>query len=444
MILLLFLLLLPPWNHRAVTPQTTAVYAVWADTGEPITAYNEKLPLNPASNIKLITSYCALKELKPNFRFATKFYTDTPLQNGEINNLWVKGEGDPSMVNESLLAMVQNLKNFGLRKINGDIYIDASYFDAQDYPGRQDNNERAYNATTSATSLNFNSVEVQIDGKQAHLLPETPYLKLNNRLKIGGKRAQVMMSTQPGKGIEIVTVSGRIPARAAPFSLYRNIYRPPDFFGHSLMAIFQQEGIRVTGRVKMGTAEGKTLFWKWESKPLHEIVRDMNKFSNNFIAEQLTKFLGAKELGAPGTTDKGVEVFKNCLAKMGVDTKNLSLENGSGLSYNNQATAEQLVKVLSAGFRDPQLREDFISSLSVGGVDGTMKRRHLPKELEGVLRAKTGSLNGISTLAGFVPAEKGRFIAFAILMNKTKGNLQELHRIQDAIVLDWIRLREDR
>lgn len=442
--ILLLLLVLQQLHHRDITPQATAVYAVWADTGKPITAYNEKLPLNPASNTKLITSYCALKELKPNFRFATRFYTDTTLHNGEINNLWVKGEGDPSMVNESLLAMVQSLKNFGLRKINGDIYIDASYFDALDYPGRQDNNERAYNATTSATPLNFNSAEVQIDGNRAHLLPETPYLKLNNKLRIGGKRARVMMNTRSGKSVEIVTVSGRVPARTAPFSLYRNIYRPPDFFGNSLLALFRQEGIAVTGRVKMGTAEGKTPFWKWESKPLNEIVRDMNKFSNNFIAEQLTKFLGAKEFGAPGTTDKGVEVFKNCLAKTGVDTKNLSLENGSGLSYNNQATAEQLVKVLTAGFRDPQLREDFISSLSVGGVDGTMKRRHLPKELEGVLLAKTGSLNNISTLAGFIPAEKGRVIAFAILMNKTKGNLQELHRIQDAIVLDWMRLRGDR
>ncbi|OGQ05386.1 MAG: D-alanyl-D-alanine carboxypeptidase/D-alanyl-D-alanine-endopeptidase [Deltaproteobacteria bacterium RIFCSPLOWO2_12_FULL_44_12] len=434
---------------QSIVPDpSSSYYAVWAKNGEPIVAQNERVPLNPASNVKLITSYCAMKELGPKHRFETQFFGDQPLQNGQLQNLWVKGFGDPSMVNESLFAVVDWLKQTGLKKIAGDIYIDGSYFDSQGYPGRQENNERAYNAPTSATPLNFNSAEVQIQSDRSRvyvkLLPEMEFLKLESRIRVGGRRTLIRINANPLKDGEAIVVSGQLKPNVAAFSLYRSISNPSEFFGNALAAMMKQSGIEFNGSVKTGTVTTQTLLWKWGSKPLNAIVADMNKFSNNFIAEQLTKYLGAQKFGPPGTTQKGIAVLRDCLAKSGIDTANLYLENGSGLSYNNRTTAEQLVSVLRAGLKDPAIRNEFIDSLSVAGVDGTMKSRNVPKALEGVLRAKTGSLNGISSLAGYIPSANGEVVVFAILMNNTRKSLWEMHRLQDNLVLQWLGLKIDR
>lgn len=152
------------------------------------------------------------------------------------------------------------------------------------------------------------------------------------------------------------------------------------------------------------------------------------------MAEQLTKFLGAKKLGVPGSTQKGTEVFGKCLAAIRVEPGEFFLENGSGLSYNNKISPLTFVKVLLAGYHDPSIQEAFINSLSVNGIDGTLKFRKLKAGLDGMMRGKTGSLNGISSLAGYIPSADGRTIAFAILMNNFGGGS---HQTQDRLVLKW-------
>jgi len=275
-------------------------------------------------------------------------------------------------------------------------------------------------------------------------LPEMEFLKLESRIRVGGRRTLIRINANPLKDGEAIVVSGQLKPNVAAFSLYRSISNPSEFFGNALAAMMKQSGIEFNGSVKTGTVTTQTLLWKWGSKPLNAIVADMNKFSNNFIAEQLTKYLGAQKFGPPGTTQKGIAVLRDCLAKSGIDTANLYLENGSGLSYNNRTTAEQLVSVLRAGLKDPAIRNEFIDSLSVAGVDGTMKSRNVPKALEGVLRAKTGSLNGISSLAGYIPSANGEVVVFAILMNNTRKSLWEMHRLQDNLVLQWLGLKIDR
>ncbi|MDO8527536.1 MAG: D-alanyl-D-alanine carboxypeptidase/D-alanyl-D-alanine-endopeptidase [Deltaproteobacteria bacterium] len=423
----------------------SSYYAVWADTGEPIDGFHETAPLNPASTTKLITAYCALKELGGDYRFKTLFFSDGPIQNGVIHNLWIRGEGDPSMVNESLLGIVDALKNLGLRKITGDVIVDDSFFDAGDYPGRKSNNEKAYNALTSATSLNFNSLEVQVQSNGrvpiVTLIPDTPYFHLVNKLQTGGRSAYVVIKSENNGNFETIRVTGRIPSRMGPMSFYRTVQKPAKFFGEALVASLKNNDVNIHGETRIGiVSPSSQMFFIWESKPLDLILQDMNKFSNNFIAEQITKYLGVKKLGPPGTTEKGTTVFKNCLNDSGIATANLDIENGSGLTYNNKVSAEQLVQVLTAAFASPKMREDYISSLSVYGQDGTMRRRHSP-QLEGMLVGKTGSLNGISTLAGFVPAADGNAIAFAILMNNYKWGRSNPHQLQDALVTKWMKSR---
>lgn len=371
-------------KQPGVNPNQTAVHAVWADTGETILSHNADKPLIPASALKVVTAYCALKKLGPAYPFETRVYGDGPIQKGVVSNLMIQGEGDPSLVSERLWMLIHELKGLGLQKIAQDIYLDESFFSANGYPGRREKNHRAYNALTSALSVNFNAVPGYRDGKKHYHLTESP---LEN-------------------------------------------------FARVWMEQFRAHNLLLGGKIKEGKTAASHLLYTFESKPLGGIVQDMNKFSNNFIAEQIVKHLGAKFYNPPGTTAKGVRVLFDCLKAAGVDSTRVHLVNGSGFSKENKIPAKALTGVLLAGARDFGIGAEFIASLSLAGLDGTMKSRKIPGELEGILRAKTGFLGGIVSLSGFVPAKNGRVIAFSILMNDYKRGLREAQKIQDRLLVD--------
>lgn len=370
-------------QQPGVSKAKTAVYAVWADSGEPILAHNEDLPLIPASTLKIVTAYCALKKLGPAYHFATRILSEGPIQAGAVNNLMIQGEGDPSLVSERLWMLIHELKARGLNTIQQNIYLDDSYFAAQDYPGRQGNNHRAYNALTSALAINFNAVPSYPNGTKQ----------------------------------------------------YRRAVNPLEFFAQELSGQLKAHQIVWGGKMMAGKIAAPHLLYAFPSKPLGLIVHDMNKFSNNFIAEQLVKHLGAKLLAPPGTTPKGIQALNDCLKEAGVDTAPITLKNGSGFSRKNKITAKALTQVLLAGMRDFSIRPEFIASLSVAGLDGTMEERNSPKELAGILRAKTGSLNGVSTLSGLIPANNGRLVVFTILMNDYQRGMREAQKIQDRLLV---------
>lgn len=454
-VLLIFSILISPAHAKrrgshspTLREDRTSYYAVIAETGEVLAAQNENLPLNPASNVKLVTAYCSLKSLGPDFRFKTKFFSEGPIQNGEIENLSILAEGDPSLENENILQIIETFKAQGLKKITGDIIVDASFFDNNDYPGRKEDNERPYNARTSAAALNHNSAEIFIQGTKqgptVYLSPNIPYFKIQNRLKVGGRRGRVSITSSSTANGEILSVQGRIPRITEPMSFYKSIRNPPEFFAYTFKALFEEAGISVEGQAKTGRIQGNKLLLIWQSYPLREIVAMMNKKSNNFTAEQLTKYLGAKKFGPPGTSQKGTDAFKDCLAQVGINTREIFLENGSGLSYKNRISAKDLVQVILAALKDPKIRNDFISSLSMAGVDGTMKKRRTFRELYGVLRGKTGSLNATSTLAGLLPLNDGKSVVFAILLNDFRGGHYQAHQVQDGLVLKWLRAASDR
>lgn len=431
-------------NQRGISKANTSLIAAWADTGEVLAAWQEDLPLTPASVAKLVTTYCSLKELGEGYRFETQFFSPAPIQNGVLGNLLVRGEGDPSMVTESLEEIKAAFLRLGLKKIGGDIFVDDSFFDNGDYPGRQENNTRAYNAPTCATPFNFNTVAVEIgmEGKKVAVktVPDVPYFELVNKIRRGGRRTRIYLKTDVKPDSETILASGNFAGRGK-MKLYQSIHLPAKYFGHALAKGLQDVGVAFQGQIKRGFPEKMesqpVLVWRHLSKPLSFIVQDINKFSNNFMAEQVTKHLGAKRLQPPGTTAKGLKVYEKCLVAIGVEPSKIYLENGSGLSYDNKMSAKDLVRILLAGYRDEKIRSTFIASLSLHGVDGTMKGRRYKKELNGVLRAKTGSLNGISALAGFVPSADGRVVAFAILMNDLKRGLGESQRLQDTLVWEW-------
>jgi D-alanyl-D-alanine carboxypeptidase/D-alanyl-D-alanine-endopeptidase (penicillin-binding protein 4) len=232
---------------------------------------------------------------------------------------------------------------------------------------------------------------------------------------------RVLVSTRLEGGKEKVVAEGRIPLGSRPHAVFRRIDDPALFFGHTFRAILEQRGVKV-GRVRLGRApEGATLLMVSQSDPLSEIVRRLNKTSNNFTAEQLLKTMGAEVKGAPGTWPKGVLAAEEFLAEVGIPRGSYVLRNGSGLNDANRLSARQLVTLLRAMWARFPLAPEYLVSLPVAGRDGTIRWRMDGTQAAGRLRAKTGTLDGVVSLSGYVEEASGRVLAFAVLVNDSPG-----------------------
>jgi serine-type D-Ala-D-Ala carboxypeptidase/endopeptidase (penicillin-binding protein 4) len=409
----------------------TGILVAAVDTGEVIYARDPDVLLNPASNVKLVTSAAALARLGPEFRFSTELLADARPVRGEVRTLWVRGRGDPSMVTERLWALAGELGHLGVRKV-GELVLDDGYFDDERIgPGYdQEESDRAYLAPAGALSLDFNAVQVLVaPGEQpgwrarVELEPPSAFLALENRTATAerGGLGRVTVSTRLERGREVVTVEGRVALDARPHALRRRIDEPTLFFGHTFKALLEQRGVKV-GRVRVGRApEGARLLLVSQSDPLAEIVRRLNKTSNNFVAEQLLKAMGAEGKGEPGTWPKGVEVAEEFLAEAGIPRGSYVLRNGSGLNDANRFSARQLVTLLRAMWSRFPLQPEYLVSLPVAGRDGTIRWRMDGTQAAGRLRAKTGSLEGVVSLSGYVQEASGRVLAFAVLVNDSPG-----------------------
>jgi serine-type D-Ala-D-Ala carboxypeptidase/endopeptidase (penicillin-binding protein 4) len=416
----------------------TSIIVVDAQSGELLGAHQPDLALNPASCAKILTSATALRTLGPDYRFSTNFYADRQPGGGTIGTLYVTGRGDPSLVTEELWEAAQGLRAKGLTRATDGIAIDNSFFDSFEFPRKQGNDGRAYTAKTSAVAVNFNSLGVQVGPGARAGGPAAVELSP----AIEGYRIINKLVTQPKFAVNIafqdsdVMVTGRVPKLFEPQIFWRSVPDPVLYAGEVIRWVFAQNGIELLGPVRAAHVPANAVQLANESsRPLAQIVADMNKFSNNFIAEQLLKHLGGVRRGAPASTEKGVAVVRDYLATLGIAPNTYEMENGSGLSEQTRVSARQLATVLVSMYRDRSLREPFLSSLSVLGVDGTMKGwgRNAP-ELAGVLLAKTGTINGVSSLAGFMPMGNGRMAAFAILANDLPKGAWGAHAAELAVV----------
>lgn len=405
-------------------PDHTSVVIADASTGRLLASHLPNLQLNPASCAKILTSVTALAKLGADYRFSTYFYADQRPRAGAIGTLYVKGTGDPSLINEELARIATTLRAMGVSSVTNGIVIDNSFFDSYEYPRKGGNAGRAYTAKTSAVSVNFNSIGVEVaPGKpggrgRVELLPPVDLYTVVNKL-VTRSTTNIGIALGTGPARDGITVSGRISPKAGSQVFWRAIPDPAAYAGAVIATIFRENGIAVAGGSREGRVPASAvLLTEEKSRPLVEIVRDMNKLSTNFVAEQLVKHMGAVFKGAPGSTTKGVEVIHEYLESIGVPRGSVMLENGSGLSSVSRLSADQLVKVLVAAYCNRSIQYDFMSSLSVLGVDGTMKKwSRMEPALTGIVYAKTGTLDSVSTLAGYVPMPDGTMAAFAILAN---------------------------
>jgi D-alanyl-D-alanine carboxypeptidase/D-alanyl-D-alanine-endopeptidase (penicillin-binding protein 4) len=403
------------------------------DDAQVIFSKNADDQLNPASNTKLVTAAAALMRLGPEYRFSTDYLSDKPINRGRVGTLFVKGRGDPAVNTERLDGLVSDLLHRGLRQV-GDIVLDDSFFDRQEFgPGwEQETSDKAWAAGVGALSLNHNSVAIYIApgdrvGSRARVEVDPDardYFQVDasvTTVRDNGRRKLRPRATVDGERTRIV-VDGRIALRAEAVVYFKRVGDPTFYYGQTLRALLERRGIRVTGKVRRGLVPPEaSLIQSYDSPELAEIVRDMNKVSSNFIAEMLIKTLGAELRGTPGTWAKGLDVTQDLLAELGVPRGTYTLRNGSGLNDTNRFSARQLATLLQGAWKRFPVAAEFVASLGIAARDGTMRLRMEGSDAAGRLRAKTGTLEHVTALSGYVQSLGGERFVFSVLVNDWSG-----------------------
>jgi D-alanyl-D-alanine carboxypeptidase/D-alanyl-D-alanine-endopeptidase (penicillin-binding protein 4) len=409
--------------------------------------------LIPASNAKIFTTAAAFHYLKPDYKFETKVFYSGRFSGGRLSgNLFLKGLGDPSLVSEELWILVRALKRRGLREVEGDLIVDDSYFDLERFvPGTNGGKGlRAYQAPDGAASLNFNTFGLYVEpnpvaGKppRAVVDPDSSYIQLVNRAKTAKRRQKSTLRVRRATHSDgdLFILEGQIPAGGQPRNLWVNITSPALYLGHTFRQFLKTQGITIRGEVRRGkTPPQSQNLARHHSKPLSIILWDLNKWSNNFIAEQILKTIGAEVMGAPGTRQKGIAAIERYMTRLGYRPGTFKLADGAGLSRKNRASPAQLVRVLVDMHDDFRVRPEFVASLAVMGVDGSVKDRLDGTSAVRRIRAKTGTLDRVDTLSGYADSKDGDTIAFSILMNGSRCSHWKMRQIQDRLVLELVRL----
>jgi D-alanyl-D-alanine carboxypeptidase/D-alanyl-D-alanine-endopeptidase (penicillin-binding protein 4) len=239
-----------------------------------------------------------------------------------------------------------------------------------------------------------------------------------------------------GRRTNTILVSGSIPFDGTTQIYYRSITEPWRYLATALAEELRRQGVVLRGRLREGVVpQGAEEILVFESKPLARIVQDLNKMSNNFVAEMILKTMGAQVFGPPGTFDKGLSVVRRELSSMGLRPGTYQLVDGSGLSESNRLSPRQLTTVLKAMWQDFSLRPEYVVSLAVMGLDGSVEERLAQSPARQRLRVKTGHLKGVSALSGYAVAADGIELAFSILVNNSTCGRRQMERIQDQAAL---------
>jgi D-alanyl-D-alanine carboxypeptidase/D-alanyl-D-alanine-endopeptidase (penicillin-binding protein 4) len=391
---------------------------------ETIFEYNADGLFVPASNVKIITSVTALSLLKADYRFKTEFYSGGEILNGVLyGGLYIKGYGDPTLKTEHLNSIAYEFKKRGIKEIKGGITVDDSYFDKARYGKgwKEKWKGDVFSPPISALSLNYNTFDINIHPSKLGRAPVvglepkgTNVNIINKAITRKGKNTLVAHWLEEGKTI---ILKGGISPHASFFKIQLTVENPALYTGSVFKKILEESGIKVQGFITMGEVPSwAEIFYTHFSPPLHVIITEYNKNSVNIIGENIVKTLGAEIKGTPGTWEKGSQVVSEFLRKIGIKD-GFTIVDGSGLSPLNQVSPKTLTEILKYAYKDRLISIEFISSLPIGGVDGTLKKRFRMSKVEGRVLAKTGHLDNVSALSGYLFTENGDVLVFSILAN---------------------------
>jgi D-alanyl-D-alanine carboxypeptidase/D-alanyl-D-alanine-endopeptidase (penicillin-binding protein 4) len=384
-------------SHPALRGSRVGIVVRDAESGELLAARDGDGRYAPASVTKVFTAATALEKLGPSFVWQTPVAYRGERDEGVIRgDLWVLGRGAPDIVEEQLWLAARAIQRRGIERIAGDLVVDDRFFDnrrdAEGWPGGNQTRE-AYHAPISALMANYSAYR---DGNDWLAVPDAA-------LHFGERLRELL-------GFAGVDLEGRVRYPSA-----EEIAAVPSPLDAT------PENSRVALPAEL------SLLYTIHSEPLGRLVMDLNKFSNNVMAETILKTLGAVEYGQPGTTTKGLAVVARFLdEELGTPLNTYIMADGSGLSDLNRFSAHQVVDLLTYAYSDFHVGPEFISSLKLGGLDGWNPRPFKDPPLVGEMRLKSGHIKGVNTLSGYAHAGSGRVVAFCVMINEHSSQQWEI------------------
>jgi D-alanyl-D-alanine carboxypeptidase/D-alanyl-D-alanine-endopeptidase (penicillin-binding protein 4) len=412
-----------------------------ADSGRVVTSHNADTPRSPASTIKTVTTYAALDLLGPAFLWQTRAW----VRDGD---LILQGGGDPYMTMERWWSFVQGLRAQGLKSIRGDIVIDNGAFSLpKEDPGAFDGRpNRSYNVLPDALMVNFQSIDFKLfadpDSHRVQVIasPAPVNLEVENRIRFvpgrcSGAAGRVDFQVVSADWDRVV-FSGALSPHCAERSIARVLLSPATYAFGTFVELWRQSGGEFSGklRIEATPADAKPLF-TFDSLSLGEIVRLTNKHSSNLMARHLLLTLGKERYGDPATLEKGAAAIAEWGRERGFDLTGVDIDNGSGLSRSTHISVLQMAKVLNAAYHS-RFAPEYLASLPLAGMDGTLRAR-MKSTPAGSVRLKTGHLESVSGVAGYVTAPTGKTYILVSLVNHIRADFGAAEPVHAALVA-WI------
>ncbi|MES2637072.1 MAG: D-alanyl-D-alanine carboxypeptidase/D-alanyl-D-alanine-endopeptidase [Pseudomonadota bacterium] len=434
-------------KQSGIPQASVGIYVQAVDETQPVIAHNPETSMNPASVMKLITTNAALDLLTPAYRWKTEIYHDGDLLNGVLHgNLIIKGYGDPSFKAQDFWRLLMALQQADINEIKGDLIIDKTVFakNMLNQPPFDEEIWRAYNAKSSAflvdgrrTSFKFSATDAGVNISQEFELNEVEIVNkmLLSQTACGDWRNRFSYSVKPqSKGVS-VTFEGVFSPDCGERYLELSILNDEQYAFFSFKKLWRELGGVFSGNLKIQQLpDTSTKVVEQVSEPLAYVIRDMNKWSNNLTARQLLLTLAAEKLGLPATEAKGAIAVQRWLQSKNIDAKELVIENGSGLSRIERVSSQHLGQILVSAYHSPVMPE-LIASLPILGLDGTAQKRLNNSEAQNRVHLKTGSLDGVSAVGGYVLNKNNKRYVLVMMVNDVNAAMSKT--AQDALI-KWI------
>ena len=436
-------------SRIGIPPGAVTLLVQDVDAPAPRVAHRNQDVLNPASVMKLVTAYVALERLGPAFTWTTRVSSKAGIRDQTLQgDLHVTGGGDPRLSRERLWLLLRDLRAQGIRRIAGDVITDRSYFqlpphDPAAFDGRP---LRPYNAGADALTIDYGAIRIRLvpgaDGVAAQVDPLPTGLDIDNRIRRSPESActdplaQLRATRMEGPERVRLTLDGTLPTGCRePFDWNLSPLPPDRLFEGLFRRLWQELGGEIQGRFADGTTppDAPTLA-ESRSPSLPEVLRDMNKWSNNVIARHVLATLGAIDAPGQDSASAGARTVQRTLLAKGITVDGMVVDNGAGLSRAERISASTLAQLLRAAWHGRTMPE-LVSSLPIAGIDGTARKRLADSPAAGTAHVKTGTLEGVRSLAGYVLANSGhRYVVVLIINHPNAGAARE---VQDAL-LEWV------
>lgn len=428
-------------NKQADNIQT-GVYVMNADTGSVLFNQGASNPMIPASNTKVLTAAAAYLYLGPGYTFPTTLSTNGTISGKVLNgNLYITFGGDPSLTTQDIYGLLRAIKAQGISSIHGNVIIDESVFSGPYYGlgWPQDDLAYCYAAPVSGSIINGNCMALQVTKSKKGKLPSVRQFTTNfpvvNHLQLVGRKQLRTCVFQPAvTSNNSIVLQGCSPSRAN-WGFSFAIKNPTSYARQVVQVGLSKAGIALRGKVTMGkTPEKDTVLLTHTSDSLQTLLSYMLKHSDNVYAGAMTKILGAEYYGVGSYKAGANTIIAVLTSRIGNNFKPPYLEDGSGMSVYNLISPRELVQVYNYMYHQPQLINTFMRSLAISGQRGTISYRMTKNGLANHVFGKTGTINGVSTLSGYINMPNKPTIIFAIMMNGIEGSPAHARYVQDQIV----------